>query len=611
MLFDFAPPVESAYVVVTRLFMQLRRALSPPSPANPLRLLLASTVLLSCQYSRSSNPPTPEPAGEGEKIRTSPSTRRGAANAPDLREPVVLIDGATELARLREEDTLSFPELLGLSGDAAAAPLSMFALPSNTAGVTGNTSARPVRACKDGTLPRWFDEPDTQFELVGVSNRLDQRDIRPGSCGEVRFVFRMLDPGGTRLPIAFAVVFEQPSDGAACQNVARSWMREADEDVMTLLEDAGPLSTRALEGRLTRVELNGRSRDDLDGRACNQMGVFVPEATQTASPRFVPALLDFSPGWPMYNVGSRSRIGDWLTEPGTREKVVDGVIPDGFPSLSSKDRDTRSVQWWFTLDGGRPPFDPRAPEIANAVGEFSSVMRPRHFPAEQLPEGYPTVAAYEHRLDGMTCTGCHARRSIGGFHLPGSGGSAGLVQSRSPHLEAQLEWRVEYVRAVASGAAPERTRPLHNAPVRGVQGTHCSTPDSPIAELSCEPELRCVATPDSDFGTCWPGGQSAGAPCTETARACTPPSAWFPGGHKQGGSHDIALPVAADLRACEGSTAPWECAEARATPRSLTPCSDAHCRDGYACIDAAGSAVCAPVASLKEFRAWGRRPQPK
>lgn len=528
--------------------------------------------------------------------------------------PVLIIDDPAALSALAGDGSLGFSQLLGLGEGRTTSPLSMFALPSRGVGSTGHRGGPHLSKCRDGSLRDWLDTPETDFELVGITNRLDQRDNRPGTCGDVRFVFRMRDAEGTRLPIAFAVVYEQPDDRVGCRDAAQSWMQTRDASVVALRESGGPLSREMLAGRLTRVELNGQSFNDVDGRACNQMAVFVPaaQAAGSAGPSsFALGLLDFSPGWPMYTVGSRGRIGQWLTQPATRERIVQGIEPSDFPRLSGKDQATRNVLWWFTLDGGRREFRPEQPrlQVEDALGEFSGIMRARHFPEGSLPAEYPTVPAFLHRLDGMTCTGCHARRSVGGFHLPGANGQAGLVVARSPHLQEQLQWRAAYVTEVANGGQPERIRRVHNASVRATAGSHCSVASSPLPDLRCEPGLDCVATQGADFGTCWSSDAPAGGPCSESSARCDAPGPWFPGGHERSGTLAATVPSASDLLGCKGKDDPWACAMNLAAPMAVGPCSErSSCRDGFACVARTASTVgaCVPVASLKEFRLWGR-----
>jgi hypothetical protein len=61
---------------------------------------------------------------------------------------------------------------------------------------------------------RWLMSASARFELVGVVNRMDRAPFAPGTCGEVRFIYRLAyrkdEPSGSvysRLPMTVNVVF--------------------------------------------------------------------------------------------------------------------------------------------------------------------------------------------------------------------------------------------------------------------------------------------------------------------------------------------------------------------------------------------------------------------
>jgi hypothetical protein len=101
---------------------------------------------------------------------------------------------------------------------------------------------------------RWFRSSEMSFALVGVFNRLDRRAFHPGTCGEVRFVYRLRyetlqgeRPMSGYLPMTVNAVFmvaEAPQgaqDGARpCAEVARSWQRPVGEELGRWLLDSGP-----------------------------------------------------------------------------------------------------------------------------------------------------------------------------------------------------------------------------------------------------------------------------------------------------------------------------------------------------------------------------------
>lgn len=92
-----------------------------------------------------------------------------------------------------------------------------------------------------------------------------------------------------------------------------------------------------------------------------------------------------------------------------------------------------------------------------ALRPFRALFGPSDFagldfpgPLVQSSEGYP------HRLDELTCGGCHQTRSIAGFHLLGSErerapAGAALATPISPHLSAELDRRRKILRAWSDG----------------------------------------------------------------------------------------------------------------------------------------------------------------
>ncbi len=81
---------------------------------------------------------------------------------------------------------------------------------------------------------RWLRAPWARFELTGVVNRIDRRVFHPGTCGEVRFIYRLAyekeTPKGrvaSRLPMTVNLVFWQQPEGGDCSAVARRWLAPA------------------------------------------------------------------------------------------------------------------------------------------------------------------------------------------------------------------------------------------------------------------------------------------------------------------------------------------------------------------------------------------------
>jgi hypothetical protein len=361
----------------------------------------------------------------------------------------VLIDASDDLHALADRFLLD--DLWGLADERSAAPLREVLRNFGP----GSRRGRP-KDCSDGRLDRWFSDPSAGFELTGIVNRLDRADMVPDTCGETRFIYRMTNAQGERLPVALAVVFLQPDDGAQCRTVAQQWML-AGNRVTVLADPGGPLDPAALPSRPARVELNAQSAEDAQGRTCNELRVFVHERDD----RFTPTVREAAPGWPVYTASSRVSLARKLTQSPWVESVVQGTLTKR-PPVSGK-KGSSGSGWWFAPE---PRASYSAPgrgmlhgegSTADAAGEYSALMSADFFRGLDLPPELPTAEAFLERLDGMTCAGCHATGSVDGFHL-----SADPASPRSAHLEAQLPWREAYVAALAEGTTPNRRRPPHN-----------------------------------------------------------------------------------------------------------------------------------------------------
>src|SRR5688572_32566992 len=85
-----------------------------------------------------------------------------------------------------------------------------------------------------GFDPAWLSSASVRLELVAVVNRIDRRVFHPGTCGELRFVYRAAyqapdkDRFSSRLPLTINVVFFLSDDGERCARRARALARPED-----------------------------------------------------------------------------------------------------------------------------------------------------------------------------------------------------------------------------------------------------------------------------------------------------------------------------------------------------------------------------------------------
>lgn len=438
----------------------------------------------------------------------------------------------------------------------------------------------------------WFDHPRTHFELVGIVNRLDRRDMRPGTCGETRLLYRLehrSENDTRRLPASFSVVFEQADDGNGCRDVARSWFVTGAAHGQ--LDAPGrPLhADRIGLGNLIAVEVNLRGDNLRTGVTSTHLSVHGYDRDED---RFSRAPFEFELTGLLWKGRGWTRLVDALTN----DEML-ASVRDGTPSLSMS---RYGRPWDVTVQTPSPQ------------GSFllEALRRNRSAPSNLGP--FASAEAASHRMETLTCSGCHRQRSVAGFHLPGEGGPSRLRGGMSAHLLSELPWRRAYVEAVAEGREPDRVRKHPHAGPPGF-GESCSTQASPIADLSCQSDHRCVPVVGADFGTCLPESYEGAGPCDAADSACLEPSAWFPGGMTARACDDahacVPVPMRADLEACARAEAPWACAEGRARRLGVDRCDDqADCRDGYVCVTVAdaGEGGCVPALGVAELRTRGQ-----
>jgi hypothetical protein len=592
---------------------------------------LALAVALAACHPESTSSEALAAPGETDSTdgpERAPAESGPAVAAPTGPRPIVVVSTPSEIAALSQ--TLDFSKLL--VGTEHASTRALWRHRRYTSIVEENDTVGYYRKGNGAAFPRWWmRNSKTFFELVGVANRLDRKDVRVGTCGETRLLYRLAwrdtEERVRRLPVALNLVFEQPDDGHGCRDVAQRWIVERSDDVIATLTGAkGPLRPDLLAlDRLLAIEINARQEPQATDNAdsthlLNRLSALPYDRARGV---FVEAPLEFQPDETIYHKAftPRRALRSFITDASTMEKVALGTAT--FPVASREHvplaRRLSPATWtMFGLEGAylqryeAPALDERGGGDER-VGPFTAIFPPDAFATDLRPddEFVASAAALLHRLDGQSCSGCHRQRSIAGFHFPGAGGEAELRDGMSPHLLAQLEWRQDYVAAIAAGEPPNLRRPMHDEGPAGF-GAHCSTEDSPIAGRECPSDLSCRPVPGFAYGACMPADYGGPAPCTGASSeggTCLGPPAVFPGGFRATACTDdapcAAIPTIADLAACRRAADPWACADARAGRFVVDACmSSADCRDGYACVGETTS-VCKPAMLVPEYRLFG------
>jgi hypothetical protein len=126
-----------------------------------------------------------------------------------------------------------------------------------------------MRHTHRGFDPAWLSSAAVRLELAAVINRLDRKLFHPGTCGELRFIYRMAyeavgkNAFSSRLPATINVVFFVPDDGQRCAARARALTRP--DDVATLARSG--LTLKSIEVNLQTSRWPSTIRPDLGGHA--------------------------------------------------------------------------------------------------------------------------------------------------------------------------------------------------------------------------------------------------------------------------------------------------------------------------------------------------------
>lgn len=349
----------------------------------------------------------------------------------------------------------------------------------------------------------WLKSPNTRFELIGITNRLDLRHQGLGKCGEVHFVYRLAyttnadDPAkkvDSRLPYTINVLVPQNDDGTGCKATANAWISAAGREANLL---AGPLKN---VGAAARVEINyqlvrwpSTVRADMGGHAEYELRAFRVDAnTLTQIP------LEDTPRTTL-STAEKNELRAWI-------KANIAAIDEGTARIPEKFLDTsvRSVS-------------PRG-AAREANHRFESLFGDDKFADIALAgtKHAQTAGALLHRLDGMTCNGCHQTRGIAGFQLFGEERDGtrrlnALLVGASPHLLETATWREKFVRAIATGAAvPTRPFADHLLGTPGKYGAHCTLGTDPgFSDFTCAAGLTCKKVDGTVHGACMPAGKAS------------------------------------------------------------------------------------------------------
>ncbi len=480
-----------------------------------------------------------------------------------------------------------------------------------------------------GFDPSWLSSRLTQFRLGAISNRIDRKVFHPGTCGELRFIYRLgytmaVQDGvvSSSLPMTVNVVFFLREKENNCRTVATTLESAFQETTKfpALLPMLGPENLKSVEVNVQSVRWPSTIRPDLGGHAEYILRVF-----ERKNGKLSPARLENTPD--LRRLGKdevlTKKLIEWIRLPSNLAAIDEGtvVIPDEFLAERAVSVTPRGL----SRAQNRP---------------FTKLLR------SKLPDNIP-LSEYQsigsknallRRLDGLSCMGCHQSRSMAGFHALGEERDPArridaLATPLSPHAAEDLPRREQYVAALlANEIPPDRREPPDHELSSGGFGQSCGLGDAGFKNWKCAPGFHCEKD-EEEVGTCMPDQPEVGAVCrvsdvnfeadeagAETPRPC--PSNFlcegvpvgFPGGmcsgpceaqEKNGSCGAIA--ILSSFNACLGSGGLFEDCAKFSRPAMLRACGGENpCRADYVCAKTpeAGPA-CLPPYFLLQMRVDG------
>jgi hypothetical protein len=453
----------------------------------------------------------------------------------------------------------------------------------------------------------WLTSPDARWDLVAVMNRVDRRAFLPGTCGELRLIYRLAYTTETkrgafssRLPATMNVVFILPDDGASCSRMATSLGAEP---------PVADLALKSVEVNVQTARWPSTVRPDLGGHADYVLRVFHEEGG-----RLVPAPLENTPDVEKLarDPARKKALAQWIKDHAKEIDLGVAIAPDEVLA-------TRAVS-----------VTPRG--LARAANR----------PWTRLFEGSDLDKATLRRLDGLSCMGCHQSRSVAGFHVVGAERDPSrtvdaLAIPVSPHVEDELARRSRYAIAlVRREPVDERRPPAERAAgsLAGTFGDACGL-DAAFSSWTCAPTLVCTPVDDDVVGQCMPRQPVAGAACKpgvvdfrsdriasaketpcRTGDVCEDVDVGFPGGMCAGSCEGLdesaaharcgGIAILTPFNECLARGELFSTCARHARPAALRACGRADpCRPDYLCAHGEGGDVCLPPYFVLQMRVDG------
>lgn len=475
----------------------------------------------------------------------------------------------------------------------------------------------------------WLKSSKTKFILAAVTHRFDRRYVPDTECGELRLMYRLAyhtDDLGVdvwnRLPITLMLVFvaKDAFSGRDCRDVAKRMKISPGTTTKKYARQyfsvKGP-GKRLTAGKINfrRIELNMQINrwPTIADESFSEQSHYAFKVLQrdVRSGRLVESTLENTPDVARLanNPIELAAFKNWLSEPERLKSIDSGtvLIPKEFLAKS-----------------------------AISVSPYGMARSANH-PYSALFEPNDTLTKERlHRLDLLSCAGCHQSQSVAGFHALGfennpEGNDFTMLKPFSTHFQGIQSWRISdldhYLTNQSDPVFPQSDRSN-----RGGMSDACSLQPLANRDAGCMEGFNCEVLHngmnESDTGQCVPDRKEMigrvcdssilisnfdalqdrffGRPfdsCGENG-ICAFARAGFPGGicsqHcAESTRSTLCTPVPtlgpfSDCIAAKGNFR--ECAKANNVKVAMMRCeSNADCRLDYACVRAADrQGFCAP-----------------
>jgi D-alanyl-D-alanine dipeptidase len=341
---------------------------------------------------------------------------------------------------------------------------------------------------KNGNVTRifnekWLTSPTGQFILMGVVNRMDRRDFTPGTCGEVRFIYRLAyetqmkgKTYASRMPTTLNMVFNYKDEGQSCLDLAKRWkiqvIKNDDPVLVTRRLLAGPLDFSKLSFK--QMEFNSQvarfpsDLENVEQRRFAGQAIYLMRIFNLQQGRFVARKLENTPDVQaiLKSADKQKQLRDFIA-------ANMGAVDTGVYLLPDSLLADVAISY-STLGSSRVTNRP-----------FDLLLKP-----EELDKMITDSRARDlrfvgsgrgllERLNTSTCMGCHQSSSTAGFHFLGADRSDfglkpaetktaldgnRLVLPFSYHLSSELSRRAQYVAQLSNGQKPNNFRPHPSSP---------------------------------------------------------------------------------------------------------------------------------------------------